>query len=452
MKILKILGLVLLIMLATTGGALLRLVEVIHTDDPMSLFSSRDVGEEGAQKLDIAAPRFDPLMGTVNVLIVGLDNVGGGRRADVIALAIFDEENKSIRVASLPRDSRVQIPGRGWDKINHSYVYGGISLLKETVVNLTGMPVNYFVIVNYDSFPRIIDLLGGVDIYVEKRLRYTDYSGKLFINIPKGQQHLDGKTALEYVRFRHDPLGDIGRIQRQQKFIEHVMDKLKSPSILPQIPALINEVVEAVNTDLTALETLRLIQFANSLPTERIRLFLAPGKAGYSGNLSYWILDTIALSLELAAKIPLRSADIDGLEIEGLEMGSVPVLSEDQGQKEALTISPEELQSLREQIGKIGLLNGDGESGLVKRASLVFQRLGVEVSHTGNAKHYDYHTTNVVYPKDTEENKAAARALARLCGIVNPGLIRVNRDVSIVSVILGHDKEKIFANLEALKF
>ena len=153
---------------------------------------------------------------------------------------------------------------------------------------------------------------------MDKPLKYTDYSGKLFIDISKGQQHMDGRTALGYVRFRHNPLGDIGRVQRQQKFMDIVLSRLKSPAILPRIPALIDEVVAAVDTDLTPLEALKLMQFANALPPDRVQMFMAPGKAGYSGNLSYWILDTVGLSLQLAAKLPpqgqqdVLSADAGG--------------------------------------------------------------------------------------------------------------------------------------------
>lgn len=441
MRFFKILGIVFLILLATSGGVALRLKEVLFPDNPLDLGHALAVGSEDvSQDKKVEGPYIDPVLGTVNVLLVGLDDVDGGSRTDAIALAIFDADNKAVRVASIPRDSRVQIPGRGWDKINHAYVYGGMGLLKDTVVNLTGMAINYFVKVNYRSFPRIIDLLGGVDIYVEKRLKYTDYSGKLFINIPKGQQHMDGKTALEYVRFRHDPLGDIGRVQRQQKFMDIVLAKLKSPAILPRIPALIDEVVSAVDTDLTPLEALKLMQFANALPPDRVRMFMAPGKAGYSGNLSYWILDTVELSLELAAKLPPRSQDSD------LSSASGDVLP-------AAPLTEERLQALREQIGKIGVLNGDGESGLGKKASRLFQRIGIEVPYAGNARHFDYHTTNVVYPAGgTERDKQAALALAELCGITNPGLVREEKRATMVSLIFGHDKEVVFKRLESLNF
>ncbi|MBQ7733257.1 MAG: LCP family protein [Synergistaceae bacterium] len=245
--------------------------------------------------------------GTVNVLIVGLDDVKGSSRTDTIALAIFDTDNESLRIASIPRDSRVLIPGRSEDKINHAYVYGGIDLLRDTITELTGLPVDYFVKVNYKSFPKLIDLIGGVDIDVDKKLVYRDRSAKLFINIPKGRQHMDGKTALGYVRFRNDALGDIGRVRRQQKFMSTVIEKLKSPDIIPKIPSLIDEVIEAVETDITPVKALKLLQFANSLTPDRIKLFMAPGKSGFSRKISYWILDKDAFSSQLN---PVNSQDI----------------------------------------------------------------------------------------------------------------------------------------------
>ena len=105
------------------------------------------------------------------------------------------------------------------------------------------------------------------------------------------------------------------------------------------------------------------------------------------------------------------------------------------------------------QIGKIGILNGDGARGLGRRASEVFQKLGVDVAYTGNARHFDYHASNVVYPENaTEEDRLSAEALAQLCGITNKALVQRNRSVSMVSVILGHDKELIFKRLEDAYF
>ena len=459
MKFLKILGIIFAVISSLMGGAAFRLMEVLHDPNPLPIPKTQQQQNKTQPKVRVQDENNDTELAvsdnseeessgtsrsSLSVLIVGLDNVDGGSRTDAIALAIFDAENKALRIASSPRDSRVYIPGRSWDKINHAYVYGGIKLLRETLVNLTGIPIDYFVKVNYQSFPRIIDAIGGIDIYVDKNLHYNDYSGKLFINIKKGQQHMDGKTALGYVRFRHDPLGDIGRVQRQQKFIDIVIKKLKSPMIITKIPALVNEVMDAVDTDLAPLEALKLMQFANSLPPDRIKMFMAPGRSGSYKSISYWILDNNAFSLQLSAKLP-PSEEFSLEEKEELKLDIEPS-TEDYSEFDSDKIS-----SLRDQIVSIRILNGDGEKGIGRRAAQIFQRIGIEVPYTGNAKHYDYKASSIIYsPDGGEEARQAAMALAELCGITNERLVHSDRSATSLTLILGHDKEELFSRLESI--
>ena len=462
MRILKIIGIIFVIAASTLGGAAFRLMEVLNDPNPLptpkkvqtqseKVTQSKTSNENQSSKsseTELAVVENNEeesnSRGIVSVLIVGLDNVDGGSRTDAIALAIFDAENKGLRIASIPRDSRVYIPGRSWDKINHAYVYGGIKLLRETLVNLTGIPIDYFVKVNYKSFPRIIDAIGGVDIYVDKRLHYNDYSGKLFINIQKGQQHMDGKTALGYVRFRHDPMGDIGRVQRQQKFIDIVMKKVKSPSIITKLPTLIPELMGAVDTDLAPLEGLKLLQFANSLSPDRIKMFMAPGRAGSYKGISYWILDNNAFSLQLAAKLP----PVDSLTFEA-NKENVNLDFESENENDDTSGGEDKVAILRDQIMSIRILNGDGEKGIGKRAAQIFQRIGIEVPYTGNARHYDYKASSIIYPPDGDENvRQSAMALAELCGIKNERLIHSDRTATSLTLILGHDKEELLSRLE----
>lgn len=460
MRVLKILGIIFAVIASMVGGAAFRMVEILNDPNPLPIPKTESklarnvepkaesqlaVSSEDAELAVAEVPQKEgTTRGTVNVLVVGLDNVEGGSRTDAIALAIFDAQNPGLRIASIPRDSRVYIPGRSWDKINHAYVYGGIRLLRETLVNLTGMPIDYFVKVSYKSFPRIVDILGGIDIYVEKRMVYNDYSGKLFINIPAGQQHMNGKTALGYVRFRHDPLGDIGRVRRQQKFIDIIMKKIKTPMILTKLPAILNEVMDAIDTDLAPLEALKLLQFANSLPPDRIKMFMAPGKAGFSKNVSYWILDNNAFSLQLAAKLP--PADENLLE----EAGSIN-LEEREAREQSGGLGSDRIAELRDQIMSISILNGDGEKGIGKRAAQIFQRIGIDVPYTGNARHYDYRASSIIYPPNSDETvKQGARALAELCGITNERLIQADSRAKSLTLIIGHDKEELFSRLEPL--
>jgi LCP family protein required for cell wall assembly len=438
---------VFLILAATTAGALWRLREFASPDPSGRYWGTEENGTEPASSDErpakpeeddnIFSLKEDPILGTVNILLVGLDDLDRVSRADAVALAVFNQKARSVRVLSIPRDSRVLIPGRGWDKINHAYVYGGVNLLRETLMNTLNVGINYFVVLNYQNFSRMIDLIGGVEIDVEKKLQYTDYSGKLFINIPKGRQQMNGKTALEYVRFRHDPLGDIGRVQRQQKFISVALEKMKSPSTLLNFRSLVDEFVSAVNTDLTPLESLRLLLFLNSLTRERIQMQVAPGKAGYIGNTSYWILDIVEIPKWLAGE-----EEDAGAFSETVSADETPS-----------DLDPETLLELVGQIGKIGVLNGDGESGLGRKASQIFQKIGVDVVYTGNARHFDYHASNVLYPESAGESaKRSAEALARLCGITNAALVQRDRTVTMVSIVLGHDKETIFNRLGKAAF
>ncbi|MDR3231053.1 MAG: LCP family protein [Synergistaceae bacterium] len=449
MKVLKIITIVFLIITATVGGAAWSFIQHFRDNPLPDNRKTVSLTESGASVSSdprtisgdppqIREPTFSipPLQGAINLLIIGLDDVDTVQRADAVAMVKFDQDRKFLRIMAIPRDSRVKIPGRGWDKINHAYAYGGADLLKSTVMTLINEGFDYFSVVNYDGFPRIIDLLGGIDIHVEKKLVYTDYSGKLFINIPQGPQHMNGKTALEYVRFRHDPLGDIGRVQRQQKFLAILMEKLKSPLVIPKISGLVNEAIASVNTDLSPLDAVKLAMFANSLPRERIELVMAPGRATYIDNISYWALDVQAMSMMWARDID------DAPLLTDVESADLAPVSDREGIQEVLT-----------RIGRIGILNGDGASGLGRRASQIFQKLGVDVVYTGNAKHFDYYTSNVIYPDNaTERDKEAAEALAKLCGIGNRALIRRDGTATMVCLVLGHDREAVFKRLESVSF
>ena len=413
-KLIKVFSVILLVLSAGSAGAFLSLLPYINPD-------TETIKESIS---------FNDKSGTINILITGLDNTDGSERADSLAIAVIDIDSKKIKVMSIPRDSRVFIPRKGWDKINHSYSYGKISLLKEAVVNLLGLPINYYMTLNYQSFPVLIDLIGGVTIDVEKRLVYNDFSGKLFIDIPKGLQTLDGKKALHYVRFRHDPLGDIGRISRQQRFIKEVVRKLQSPSILPKLPELASEVIRMINTDMSPAQAIQLVSYLSDLKDGDLEFHMLPGKAANIGVINYWLPDIPAASMLLADQ-PVPSSQDDNT-------GSYELR--------------EDIPLLISKInGKVSILNGDGSKGLVKRASEELQHIGIDVGITGNAKHFDYHSSSIMIPANGKsDDMESAEALAALCGI-SQRLISKSTTVSSVTIILGKDKENIFTSLHAAK-
>jgi len=251
------------------------------------------------------------------IMIMGVDtredDVG---RSDTLMLATIDPKKDQAALLSIPRDTRVKIKGHGFDKINAAYAFGsakggvlgGEKLAQDTVENFLGVNVDHYIVINTHAFQKIIDALGGIDINVEKRMYYEDPwddDGGLLIDLQPGMQHMDGKTAVTYVRYR-DEEGDIGRIKRQQKFVAACMDKLTSPSIIPKLPVVISEVVSSVKTDLSVRQ---LLEFAGTLKESRkngLKTDMVPGKPLYINGVSYWIPDIAELRATLANTLGLH--------------------------------------------------------------------------------------------------------------------------------------------------
>jgi LCP family protein required for cell wall assembly len=413
MKIIRIIIILLLAISSAAAGAYLGLQSIIHPDNDTLKVSLRIPNESSK----------------INILVAGLDSTDGTERADSLGIAVIDVDTKKIKFMSIPRDSRVYIPRKGWEKINHAYAYGKIDLLKEVTVNMTGLPINYYIVLNFKTFPAVIDLLGGVTIDVEKRLVYNDYSGKLHIDIPKGLQTLDGKNALHYVRFRHDSLSDLGRVVRQQKFIKEVVKKIQNPSILLKLHDLIQEAVNMVNTDMTIAQAIQLALYLKDIKESDLNFFTMPGKPANIGALSYWLPDIPAASVLLADQYVPDSPESNIADYQELR---------------------EDMPLLLSKINrKISILNGDGSKGIGKRASEEFQHIGIDVGMTGNAKHFDYRFSCIMIPTNgNPEDMESALALAVLCGI-DKKLIQKSTATSSVTIVLGKDKENIFSNLRA---
>lgn len=142
-------------------------------------------------------------------------------RSDIIMLLKYDIKNNNVSVVSTPRDTKVDIPGKFSDKINHAYAYGGHSLLRETLVDLYGISIDYYLQMSFKDFEAFINLIGGIEVTAVKDYEYDKY-----ISIKAGQQILSGEEALDYVRFRYDEDGDFGRIIRQQEVVKELLDTI----------------------------------------------------------------------------------------------------------------------------------------------------------------------------------------------------------------------------------
>ena len=243
--------------------------------------------------MDNLAPS-DRLSLKKNIIVLGVDeraeeyDVG---RSDTLFVVMFDTNKKAASLLSVPRDTRVRIKGHGWDKINHAYAYGGRELTQKTTEELLGIKINNYVMVDFKGFVGLVDAIGGVDINVEKDMYYHDTWDGFKIDLKKGMQHMDGKTAIQYVRYR-DEEGDIGRIRRQQHFIMAVYDRITSANMLLHIPGLAKQLTNMVKTDLPLTDMVDLGRALHAMVKSKgLAMATVPGTPEYIDGISYWLPD-----------------------------------------------------------------------------------------------------------------------------------------------------------------
>lgn len=221
--------------------------------------------------------------GAQRVVLLGSDaRAGEASRSDTIVVAKAGEG-----MLAVPRDTLVEIPGLGEDKINAAFATGGPELTVKTLENLTGLPINNYIVVHFDGVEDIVNALGGVTLEVEQPIEVGIEGRRVFI--PAGTQTLNGIEALAYVRFRDTPAADIGRIGRQQRFLQELAKEATSPAKLPRLPATARAVWRNIDTNINPLEAARFaIRMRLSGGTEAE---IYPGTPQYIGGISYWVPD-----------------------------------------------------------------------------------------------------------------------------------------------------------------
>ncbi len=257
----------------------------------------------------------------INILAVGTDSEESVARADTILVLSFSPKTKDTILFSIPRDTRVMIPGKGADKVNHAFAYGGIELLKDAIENFMGIPIHYYGLIDFEGFKYIIDSLGGINIVVEKDMYYVDQAGALKINLHRGQQILNGEKALEYVRFRFDPLGDLGRIQRQQKLISAMIDKVMNLESMTKIPSMITSLIDHIDTDMSPNEIIFLTKLMKNIDRSKIWIETIQGEPQYIDGVSYLVADTEKIKNRVKYLIDNKYR---GLNVEVLNGNQIP--------------------------------------------------------------------------------------------------------------------------------
>jgi LCP family protein required for cell wall assembly len=341
--------------------------------------------------LRLLAPAFGG-RDRVTILALGVDNSEGRGLADTLIALVVWPKTGEIAALSIPRDSRVVIPGVGTRRINASHAYGGLPLTIETVEMLLGIPFDYYIEVNVSGLVDLVDAIGGIDIEVEKRMHYRDRSQNLLIDLQPGLQHLAGEQAVGYVRFRHDAMGDLGRIERQRKFLRLVAGELLSPANVGRLPKLADTFVETVDTNLTVRDILSLKKIIEQVGPDAIRM----------------------------ASLPARPRMIDGQSV--------------------LELDPEEVQQTVDRVLwgqgiRVVILNGTSVAGLAARVAEALEEQGYEILDVGNAERKTASTLIL-------DHRGQTRRAQRVSSLLGGAVISAAPDgdnPADVTIILGDD-------------
>lgn len=322
------------------------------------------------------------------VLLLGSDNDNKFTADSVLTqsmiLVSVDPATRQVAMVSIPRDSWVPIPTYGDQKIDVAYEVGGIALARRTVEELYGIHVDYYAWVGLNGLVNVIDSLGGVNITVLHPILDETYPDDLTgpnpyaffrLYIPAGPQHLDGTTALQYVRSRHGDLqSDFGRSARQQQVLLALKDLATDPAMISHIPGLAETLNGSVKTDLSLPQIAQLANLARGIPSSQIhqQVLAAPqfAELGWSPDHQEQIVipDWRAIRTEMAQLLHLHPDNVS----------------------EALA------DQARQEDATIRVLNGTGEAYLAHQVKDFLAWQGLSVVSTGNAARSDYAHSQIV--------------------------------------------------------
>jgi LCP family protein required for cell wall assembly len=296
----------------------------------------------------------------VNILIIGCDEIENHGRADTIVFLSISPKTKDVLILSIPRDTRVEIPEMGMDKINHAYAFGGEKLISKTVSSFLDVPIHFYAVADFIGFVQIIDALGGVEMDVEKEMYYVDKAGGVEINLYPGKQILDGEKALQYIRFRYDKLGDLGRIKRQQKLALAVIKKMIHFDSITKIPQIAEGVKGYIETNIEAQDAIALANLFRGVNQEKFRIETVQGEPVYIKGISY--LDPNVEEVQQRVKSLIYSKN-SGMKVE--------------------------------------VLNGNAMAGIARKMAKDLELQGFEIVNIGNADNFNYKNTKIiVYSKE----------------------------------------------------
>jgi len=210
---------------------------------------------------------------------------------DSMLLLRFNPADQQLVVLSLPRDTRTYVDGIGITKLNEANAVGGPALAARATSDLLGgVGIDRYVRINVLGVEKLIDALGGITLYVPHDMKYQDDSQHLYINLKQGKQHLNGAQAVQFLRFRYDAYGDIGRVQRQQMFLRALREQALKPATLSRLPQILSVIQSNIDTNLSVEELIALAGFAAHIDRANMQMLMLPGTfSGSEYDASYWL-------------------------------------------------------------------------------------------------------------------------------------------------------------------
>lgn len=357
-----------------------------------------------------------PTGDSVNILVLGMDigdvnQVGNKdiKRTDTMMMINYNKKNKSAQVVSIPRDTLVT-DSSGNYKINAAYQKGGDQKVKSVVENMLSVNINYIVKIDYAAFRGFIDAIGGIEMYIDRDMIYDDDAQNLHINFKKGTTvQLDGKKSEEYFRWRKNndgsglANGDLDRINNQHEFLQKVVDKCKSPSIIFKVSKILNSVAENMDTNMSSFNMinygLKFMGLKNGLEMKTIQ-----GDPKTIGGQSYVVFN--------------KSSNKDLLE--SLQSG--------------ISIS-----TSKKKDAKILVLNGTkiiGRAGQAKTALEVFGWSKIDVDNA------DPHEKSVIQTDDKDIKKILTSEMGEITEFEGKPTDSKYKDYDVV-IVIGNDYKKL---------
>ena len=343
-----------------------------------------------------------------NILLLGADFRKGDTayRTDTIIVARIDPQAKKVWMLSIPRDTKVLIPGHGYNKINAAHAFGGAELAVKTVKQFTGLPINNYMEVNFLGFENAVNQMGGIWMNVPKAIDDKAAASQSVhqraYKIAAGWQKLDGEHALTYVRSRHGYADqDIGRMGAQQLFFRALADQLAHRTDIPTMVRVVNGISPYVQTDMSLMDMMKTALAMKDAGSKN--MYTATVGGTWVSPYEVPDLDKLAILVKNFKDGEPFSKTANASAVPNPTPSTTASATPASATTSAATIkNPKSI--------KITVRNGAGVSGYGAQAAAILKAKGFTIKSVGNANQNVYKTTLVVY----KTNLAAAQAVAAL--------------------------------------